>query len=169
MSTFASLLAPLKVGEKSSATDLAGSLGALYEIDGKLYRLVKFTSAITDPENKVVITAFSAGAPTWNVDTTTTATSAAVAGVVPSSLTDDIAASDYALVLVKGAGTVASGTTAIVDGDLLTTSTAAGSAAEIATSITVYDALKSVFGKCTATVGATAAGLGVTAIIDVPN
>lgn len=161
---------PLKVGEKSSATDLAAYVGALYEIGGKIYRLVKFASAITDPENKPVVTAFSAGVPTYTVDTTTTAGNTAIAGVIPSTLTDNIVADDYALILVKGPGSVLSATTAMVDGDQLYTATTAGYAAELSVASTadVVSALKAVFGKCTATAGVTAAGLAVTALIDVP-
>ena len=160
-------LLPLPIGKTSSSSQLAADVGKVYLAGGKLYRLVKFTSAITDPESKVVVTAFSAGVPTWSVDTTTTGASAAVAGVIPASLTTDIAASAYGLILIKGAGSVLSSTTAVTDGDVLQTATVAGRADEIATTVTPLDLVKVRFGKATNTAAVTSAGLAITCLVDV--
>jgi len=160
-------LLPLPIGKTSSSASLAADVGKVYLAAGKLYRLVKFASAITDPESKVVVTAYSAGVPTWTVDTTTSAASEAVAGVIPASLTTDIAANAYGLILIKGAGSVLSQTTAIVDGDLLQSATVAGRVDEIVTTVSHLTLLKSCFGKATNTAGATAAGLAITCLVDV--
>lgn len=133
MSTLATSLPPLAVGKADSATELANSLGRVYEVAGKRYRLCKASAAIAAAANKVVITAVSGTAPTWNVNVTTTAASPLVAGVIPpgqtgSDGTTGLVSGDYFLAQVSGAATPIVVTGALAAGTGLTTVATAGSA-----------------------------------------
>lgn len=124
---------PLPIGTAAaSGAHLARDLGKVYFVNGKGYRLVKAAAAIAAAAKKVLITADSGGAPTWAVNTTTTANSANVAGVVPSgqtgsSGTTGLLENDYFLIQVSGSCDVISAD-AIAENGLVGTSTTAGKA-----------------------------------------
>ena len=126
-----------KVGFAASATDLANQLGNIYEAaNGKVYRLCKAAAAIAAAEGKVLVSAVHAttGERTWVVNVTTTANDPLIAGVVPedqvgSSGTTGLLADDYFLLQVAGdaQALVVDNTQA---GDLLVTTTTAGTGGE---------------------------------------
>ncbi len=123
---------PFAVGKSDASTALAASLGNLYEVDGKIYRLCKNgASDILTAAQKTLVTALSSGVPTWVVTTTTTANSWLAAGVVPvgqvgtGATSTTLVAGDYFLLQVSGACKVISAA-AIADGGLIGTSTTAG-------------------------------------------
>lgn len=122
---------PFPVASASSDTGLAADLGKLYFANGKVYRLVKAGASIATAATKVVITALSSGAPTWAVNTTTSANLHTVAGVIPEgqvgtgATSTTLASGDYFLLQVSGPAKVIAAA-AIADGGLVGTSTTAG-------------------------------------------
>lgn len=113
---------------------LAGDLGKVFRrADGKAYRLVKAAANIAAAAKKVLVSAISSGAPTWAVNTTTTANDAHVVGIVPSDIVtvsdtaSQIDSGSYFFVQVSGAATGIAATTGIADNGLIGTSTTAGS------------------------------------------
>lgn len=145
------------VGQASAATDLANMLGHEVTTDGgtKTYRLVKATSAIAAAAEMILVGAATAGVPTWNVVTSTTANDylARLGGVVPagqkgSTGTTGLIAGDYFLIQIAGPATVTSAG-AIAAGGLIGTSTTAGKAddATVAASVgAIGNALESAAG-----------------------
>ena len=132
MSTLATSLPPVVLGRADNATELANSLGRVYEIGGKLFRLVRMSASLSAAATKVIVTAVSAGAPTWLCTTTTTANDWLAAGVIPtgqkgSDGTTALASGDYLLIQISGSCDVMSGG-AIAAGGLVGTSTTAGKA-----------------------------------------
>jgi len=111
------------------ASDLAGTpssdLGNVEWSDGVAYRLVKAAAEITSPAGKILVTAATAGVPTWNVNTTTTASNVLVAGVVPAGITATIASGSYFYIQVSGAADMLASVT--TTGGAIGTSTVAGS------------------------------------------
>ena len=102
------------VGTASAATDLENMLGTLYQAaDGKVYRLVKSTGALAAAARKFVVSAITAGQPTWNVALNTTAAQAYTqrirvlipAGQTGSTGTTGLVAGDYFLAQVEGPST----------------------------------------------------------------
>lgn len=133
MSIFSSGLLPMQLGTPAAAVTgddidfFETKLGNLYEIDGKIYRLVKAAAAISTPSKFIVATALSSGAPTWSVNTTTTANDHLVAGVIPSDYSATIASGSYFFIQVSGAAQVVSAG-AFSAGALVGSSTTAGRA-----------------------------------------
>lgn len=114
---FSSGLLPMKLGTAETAVTgddfdfLETKLGYLYEINGKIYRLVKAAAEITSPAKKCLVTAASSGVPTWAVNTTTTAGNYLAAGIVPTEYTATIASGSYFFLQVSGAATAIAETT----------------------------------------------------------
>lgn len=115
-----------------TTADLSGDLGNVYEAeDGKAYRLVKAGANIASAAKKALVTALSSAAPTWVVDTTTTANDHLAAGLVPSGINtisdtaDRLDSGDYFFVQVSGHATAISAA-ATDEGALVGTSTTAG-------------------------------------------
>lgn len=122
---------PFPVATATTDANLAGDLGKLYFANGKIYRLVKAGATITVAATKTLVTALSSGAPTWSVNTTTTANLHTVAGVVPEgqvgtgATSTTLVSGDYFLIQVSGPAKVIAAA-AIADGGLVGTSTTAG-------------------------------------------
>lgn len=99
---------PFAVGKADAGTYLAASLGNLYEVDGKIYRLCKNGASLASAAQKTVVTAVSSGVPTWVTAVSTTANDYLVAGVIPAgqvgtgATTTTLAADDYFLLQVSG-------------------------------------------------------------------
>lgn len=165
-----------------ASTDVgaANSLGETWWEGDAQYRLVQnnTSSALASAASKPLVTAFSAGVPTWKVTTTTTADSDAVAGVVPSDIatisttSGQLDAGDIFAVQIRGPGSVLAENTTAIDGDILSTSTTAGQADELvdgtaaATLTTALSYQKAGFAVATNTAGVTAAGLAITCVIN---
>lgn len=134
MSSLSSFVCPLAVGVADSATQWSTFLGKLFEVNGNIYRMVKASANISSAANKVlVLPAISSHATAWTVNTTTTANSQLVAGVVPSGQTGSdgstgLVSGDYFLIQVGGIATPLCHTTAVAASTGLATSTTAGSA-----------------------------------------
>lgn len=113
------------------AGTLEGDLGKVFWKDGKGYRLVKAAANIAAAAKKVLVSAISSGAPTWSVNTSTTANDTHVVGIVPSGISTVSATSgqidsgSYFFVQVSGAAT-GSSAGAVADNALIGTSTTAG-------------------------------------------
>lgn len=126
----ASLTQSIPVGYASASANHAADLGKTVFVDGKTYRLVKANAAIATAANKVLVrTAGTAG--TWTVNTTTSANSALVAGVVPpgqvgSDGSTGLLSGDYFLIQVGGEATPIVNTGSVAVGTGLTTHTDAG-------------------------------------------
>ena len=116
---------PTTVVTADSAGFPSSDLGDIQISEGVAYRLVQAAAGITSPAGKILVTAATAGVPTWAVNTTTTASDVLVAGVVPAGLTATIASGSYFYLQVSGpADMLASVTTT---GGAIGTSTVAGS------------------------------------------
>lgn len=106
----ATLTAPITIGTASANPSHAADLGKLILIDGKMYRVCKSTGALAAAAKKVLVSAVSSGAPTWNVALGTTAVDAykfKFRVVVPASQTGStgttgLVAGDYFLAQVSG-------------------------------------------------------------------
>jgi len=158
---------PFPLGTVETGSFCAGLLGQLYEKDNKVYRLCQADNAITDPENKVVVTAYSAGVPTYVVDVTTTLGDVDVAGVIPNDYNAiNLAADDYFYVQVTGPCQVLAQATTITEGAPLHAGSVAGTAQEIITGAEAKSAVKAYFAYATNTAAATAASLAITAMLD---
>ncbi len=132
MASLGSLVLPIAVGSASAATGMSTFLGKLFESNGNVYRLVKASSAVSAAANKVLVTTISSHAPTWTVATTTSANSALVAGVVPSTQVGSdgstgLLQNDYFLIQVAGVATPLVHTTATAASTGLSTCSTAGS------------------------------------------
>ena len=93
---------PIGQARASTNSHLDGALGAIYFTPtGKAYRLCKNTTALALAASKCLVTAFSAGAPTWNVDLAGAVVTTDNIIVVPTgqvgsgSTTTTLAAGDY--------------------------------------------------------------------------
>jgi hypothetical protein len=143
------------VGAASTATDLANHLGQIVETDGglKKYRLVQAAGAISAAAEKILVSAASAGAFTWQANTSTTANDYLAIGVVPtgqkgSTGTTGLVSGDYFLIQIYGPAAVTSAG-AIAAGGLVGCSTTAGKAddATVAASVgAIAQALESAAG-----------------------
>ncbi len=125
-----SFSAPIAIGTASTNAAHAADLGKVFWNGGKAYRVVKAANAITAAAGKILVTALSSGEPTYVVDTTTTANSTLVAGIVPqgqvgSTGTTGLIAGDYFVVQVSGPAKALSAATIAING-LIGTSTTAG-------------------------------------------
>jgi hypothetical protein len=123
---------PFDVGTASTDANLAADLGKVYRKGVNTFRLVKAAGAISAAASKVLVTAVSSGAPTWSVNTTTTANNGLVAGVVPAGQVDSTGAAgllsgDYFLLQIGGFCSVLVHTTATAISTGVSTSTTAGS------------------------------------------
>lgn len=96
------LAPPLPVGTVTTNTVHLADLGNVYTIGANRYRLVKSAAAITTPSGFVLTTTLTAGAPTWLVNTTTTASDPNVVGVVPAVITATIPISSFFLIQIAG-------------------------------------------------------------------
>lgn len=146
--------APTPVGT-ASATASDADIGKLYTTNGKIYRYVQAGTNLA--ANVAVVTAVSAGVPTWVVTTTTTAGNSLVAGGVPLGQLDSTGASgvlagDRFLIQVGGNGTLITQTASVAIGSALGTHTVAGR----------VEALSATFAATT--VGATFAVLTATSV-----
>jgi hypothetical protein len=133
MASLGSFCLPLPIGVADAATQWATFLGKTFESGGNTYRLVKAAGAITAAANKVLVTTVTSHAPVWTVNTTTSANSALVAGVVPAGQTGSdgttgLLSGDYFLIQCGGIATPLCHTTAVAISTGLATSTTAGSA-----------------------------------------
>lgn len=133
MSSLSTPMTPIAVGSADAASQFSTFLGKVFEVGGVRYRLVKAAAAISAAANKVLVTSISSHAAAWTVNTTTSANSALVAGVVPSGqLGSDgstgLLSGDYFLIQVSGVATPLCHTTAVAASTGLATSTTAGSA-----------------------------------------
>jgi hypothetical protein len=131
MSSLANEIPPVALNAADPATQHVNNLGKVYEIGGKLYRLVKAAANISACANKVLVTSYSGNVPAWTVNTTTTANSPLVAGVVvPGQLGSDgttgLVSGDYFLIQVGGIATPLTVTGSVAAGTGLVTTTTAG-------------------------------------------
>jgi hypothetical protein len=117
----------------SDDSSLESNLGGVYsDGNGRSYRLVKAGAAITGAASLTLVDAIVAGAPTFEVDVTTTADDYSVAGVVPADIdAADIALGEYFFVQCGGAATAISAG-AVAAGALVATSTTAGKIDDLA-------------------------------------
>lgn len=132
MSSLSNSIPPIDVGKADSATQHSANLGKLYEVGGKVYRLVKMSASLSAAAKKVIVSAVSAGAKTWACTTSTTANDHTAVGVIPAGQTGSdgttaLASGDYLLVQVSGCCDVLSAA-AVAAGALVGTSTTAGKA-----------------------------------------
>lgn len=121
---------PLAVGTASGNAALAKDLGKVYWINGRAVRLVKQVLALSSAASKIIVSALSAGAPTWSMATSTTANDYLPGGVIPagqtgSTGTTGLIAGDYLLVYVSGATDIITAA-AVTIGTLIGCSTTAG-------------------------------------------
>lgn len=102
----ATLHAPITVGTASASATHAADLGKIVFVNGKVYVVAKSTSAIAAAGGKGVVTAFSAGVPTWNValpaDVTGESFGIIPAGQTGSTGTTGLVAGDYFMLQVSG-------------------------------------------------------------------
>jgi len=163
-------LLPFPLGYADASGTYTGAVGNVYgpDVDGKVYRLVSATAAITAPARKAVVTAFSAGVPTYAVDVTSTAANGAICGVVPTEYgSTTIAIGAVFLVQIAGPASVLAQSSSIVDTQSvgLTTSTDAGVVCAISSSATPSQALRAVFAFPTNTTGVSS-GSPITCILE---
>lgn len=134
MNIATSCIPPLRVGQFASPVtaeglDLIGAtkLGGLINIGSRVFRLVRAAADITTPQRLTLVTAVDAGnAPTYSVNTTTTANSSLAVGVVPTEYgTTTIPSGAYFWVQVSGPAQVIAGA-AVAQFALVGTSTTAG-------------------------------------------
>ncbi len=101
---------PIKVGAKDASGTNTGLLGRIFEVDGRIFRLVKSTGTIAAGSGGLFVsTAFSSGVPTWSVAVNGTANNPFVVGVIPAIDTSGttvnttaFAAGDVFLVQISG-------------------------------------------------------------------
>lgn len=157
---------PLALNRVSTDAALAGSLGDTVKVGDKAYRLVKAAANISSAASQLVSTAFSSGVPTYAVNTTSTSGDKDIVGVIPSdivtisSTASQIDSGSYFWVQFAGPATVLASLTTITDGATLRAATVAGQVA----AITAADN-GALVGVATNTAAATAAGLGITAVL----
>lgn len=113
----ATLHSPIKVGTASANAAHAADLGKLVFVDGKMYVVAKAASAIAAAAKKGVVTAFSAGVPTWVVDLPVDAIGESF-GIIPagqtgSTGTTGLVAGDYFMLQISGPFTGLAGVTLI--------------------------------------------------------
>lgn len=130
MSSLSNSLPPIAVGKADAATQHSANLGKLYEIGGKVFRLVKMSASLSAAANKILVSAVSAGAFTWACTTSTTAGDGTVVGIIPTGQTGSdgttaLASGDYLLIQVSGTCDMLSGG-AIALNALVGASTTAG-------------------------------------------
>jgi hypothetical protein len=105
----AALTQNIVVGTASASANHAPDLGKTVFVDGKIYKVVKATSTIATAASRGVVTAFSAGQPTWSVALPGYPTGNDVlfvpAGQTGSTGTTSIIAGDYFLAQVSGPAT----------------------------------------------------------------
>jgi hypothetical protein len=111
------LHAPIAVGTASANAAHKADLGKVVFANGKIYVVAKLVTELADAGGRGVVTAFSAGAPTWNVDLPANAQGFAF-GVIPkgqtgSTKTSSLLAGDYFLLQISGPCTILSGCTLI--------------------------------------------------------
>lgn len=134
----ASNLPPIEPGtytlDPAGQNITAADLGKIYDGVKHRYRLVKASALLTNPQSGVLVTALTAGAPTWIVTSTTTANDYTVVGVctptINGATTGTIPANAFFLVIVSGYSTVVS-SAAIVAGQFLVSSTTAFAAGPV--------------------------------------
>lgn len=107
----ATLTAPITVGTASASPFHAADLGKIVFVGGRIFRVCKATSAIASAAKKFVVSARTAGVPTWNVAIDTTAAGAykgnktyvqIPVGQVGSDGSTGLLANDYFLGQVSG-------------------------------------------------------------------
>lgn len=95
------MILPLAVGEQSTAAQLGADVGKTWLVNGVQYVLVKAASALTAPAGLFVLwdttTAGSIGAAAGAA-----ATKQTVAGLVPSTVSGNVAIGTYLLLIRKG-------------------------------------------------------------------
>jgi hypothetical protein len=111
----ATLHAPITVGTASASATHAADLGKIVFVNGKIYVVAKANAAIAAAAKKGVVTAITAGVPTWVVDLPTDAVGEAF-GIIPSGQTGStggtgLVAGDYFMLQVSGPFTGLSGVT----------------------------------------------------------
>lgn len=134
----ASTLLPLQPGtytlDPAGQNITAADLGNVYDALKHRYRLVKASALLTNPQSGLLVTALTAGAPTWVVSSTTTANDSTVVGVCPPTIngatTGTIPSGAFFLVVVEGYTTIVS-SAAIVLGQFLVSSTTAYAAGPV--------------------------------------
>ena len=91
-------------GDFSRGGSPEGDLGRVFTFGDKQYRLVKAEAAITDAAAKILVTdQDDDDLPTWEVNTTTTASNILAVGLVPDDLAvTDIPEGAYFFVVVSG-------------------------------------------------------------------
>lgn len=109
-------VAPVTLG--STLSDAQGSiydpiLGNVYKLGKKFYRLVQ-AGGTAIPAYSAVVTARTAGVPTWVVSATSLVANPDIAGVVPEEYTSAIAADAFFLLLVGGDTLVLTADTSVV-------------------------------------------------------
>ena len=160
---------PLAVGEVSTDTEHSGDLGKKYTIDGVLYVLGQFGSAITSAAGRTLVTSYSSSGATFVFDLAASAGDPG-AGVVPGALTGiglssgDPVASSYMLFAIKGN----------VTGTLLSTTGTGNLSTNTSGTLTVATAetfTTADFGSLIGRVSAAATGAGTAGVaeIDVPG
>jgi len=107
----------ITVGQASSNAANAANLGKMIISNGKMYVLCKNTTALASAAKKGLVSAFSAGVPTWNVDLPADAIGAPFV-IVPSGQTGSdgsttLLAGDYFLGQISGPFTGLAGVTLI--------------------------------------------------------
>jgi len=111
------LHAPITVGTASANAAHKADLGKVVFANGKIYVVAKLVTELADAGGRGVVTSFSAGVPTWNVDLPANAQGYAF-GVIPdgqtgSTKTTSLLANDYFLLQLSGPCTILSGCTLI--------------------------------------------------------
>lgn len=167
---------PLTPGQSSTSAVYAGTLGEVYEVGAtgspgwKLYRMVKNGTTVLS-KNMAVVTALTAGSPTWVVDVTTTANDQNRCGVVPSDFgSNTIAAGAYFLVQIAGLGTPNFANTSLTrtttGAGLLGTATTAGYVQAFTAATDAVVVIGSYLAQATNSAGVTAAGQPGTAWLE---
>lgn len=123
---------PINPGTASSNACHKSDLGKSWVVGGITYRMLKAGATIATASKKVVIHALTTGQATFSVDTTTTASSYLVAGVIPSGQvgstgTTSLISGDYFLAIVGGINIpVVTNSATLVAGEQVGTATDAG-------------------------------------------
>lgn len=107
----------IAIGTASANPAHAADLGKLVMANGKIYVMCKLTTTLAAAAKKGVVTSFSAGVPTFNVDLPTDATGTGF-GIIPSGQvgstgTTSLLAGDYFYLQVSGPFTGLAATTLI--------------------------------------------------------
>ncbi len=169
----ANLTAPITVGTASANAVHAADLGKITWLNGAAYRVCKNTTLLALAASKGLVTAFTAGVPTWNVDLagaggyTDFGLVFVPAGQVGSSNTTSLLAGDYFMGQVSGPATfLAANTTMVkVAGQSLSVSSLGlvSAIAVVTTASTVAVPNSSI--QATNTAGAAATGAAITGFI----